>query len=139
MKNAAHMISLLVAFILFMAALSISHDAVTARKLLLDEADRVLDERNPNLAPRLDIPATYTVSGATVLQSIYHIHAIDAVIQVDLTEYGRDVGRDRIDASGIRLDGLYRMKEVWHADGSLEKVIFDPLQEGESPVWPKGS
>jgi hypothetical protein len=127
MKNAAHMISLSVAFILFMAALSISHDAVTARKLLLDEADRVLDERNPNLAPRLQIPATYTVTGATVLQSIYHIRAIGAVIQVGMTEFGRDVGRDRIDASGIRLNGLYRMKEVWHPDGSLEQVIFDPL------------
>ncbi|WII35422.1 enoyl-CoA hydratase [Paenibacillus thiaminolyticus] len=127
MKNAAHMISLLVAFILFMAALSIAHDAVTARKLLLDEADRVLDERNPNLAPRLQIPSTYSVTGAAVLQSIYHIRAIDAVIQVGLTEYRRDVGRDRIDASEIRLTGLYRMEEVWDPDGSLEKVIFDPL------------
>ncbi|RJG24630.1 enoyl-CoA hydratase [Paenibacillus thiaminolyticus] len=127
MKNAAHMISLSVSFILFMAVLSNSHDAVTARKLLLDEADRVLEERDPNLAPRLQIPATYTVTGATVLQSIYHIRAIGAVIQVGMTEFGRDVGRDRIDASGIRLYGLYHMREVWHPDGSLEKVIFNPL------------
>lgn len=126
MKNAAHMISLSFAFILLWRH-SISHDAVTARKLLVDEADRVLDERNPNLAPRLQIPSTYTVTGAAVLQSIYHIHAIDAVIQVGLTEYVRDVGKDRIDASGIQLNGLYHMKEVWHPDGSLKKVIFDPL------------
>lgn len=127
MENAAHMISLTVAFILFVAALSFSHDAVTARNLLLDEAERVLDERDPNLAPRLQIPPTYTVTGAAVLQSLYHIRAMDAVIQVGLTEYGRDGDRDRLDASGIRLNGLYRMKQVWRPDGSLERVIFDPL------------
>lgn len=126
MENAAQMISLSVAFILFVTALSFSHDALTARNLLLDEADRVLDERDPNLAPRLEIPPSYTVTGAAVLQSIYHIRSIDADIQVGLTEYGRDVDRDRIDASGIRLTGLYRVKQVWRPDGSLERVIFDP-------------
>ncbi|GAC40709.1 hypothetical protein [Paenibacillus popilliae] len=127
MENAPRMISLLVALILFVAALSFSHDAVTAHNLLLDEAERVLDERDPNLALRLQIPQTYTVTGAVVLQSIYHIRAIDAVIQVGSTEYGRDVDRDRIDASGIWLSGLYRMRQVWCTDGILERVIFDPL------------
>ncbi|BFH13581.1 enoyl-CoA hydratase [Paenibacillus melissococcoides] len=127
MENAARMISLSVAFILFVAALSFSRDAVTARNQLLNEADRILDERDPNLAPRLQIPPTYTVTGAAVLQSIYHIRAIDADIQVGTTEYGREVDREHIDASGIRLNGLYRMKQIWRPDGSLERVIFDPL------------
>ncbi|BFH69152.1 MAG: enoyl-CoA hydratase [Paenibacillus dendritiformis] len=125
MENAARMISLSVAFILFAAALSFSHDAITSRNLLLDEADLVLDERDPNLASRLLIPETYTVGGAAVLQSIYH--AIDVEIHVGSREYGRDMDRSRIDASGVRLNGLYRMKQVWRPDGSLEKVVFDPI------------
>ncbi|MBG9792679.1 enoyl-CoA hydratase [Paenibacillus dendritiformis] len=127
MENAARMISLSVAFILFAAALSLSHDSLTARNLMMDESDRILYERDPNLAPRLQIPPTYTVTGAAVLQSLCHIRAIDADIQVGPTEYGREADRNRIDASGIRLNGLYRMKQIWRPDGSLERVIFDPL------------
>jgi hypothetical protein len=112
-------------FVLFLIALSGSVELSQTNKRVIDKTDEVIFGADLNVAQDKKVMGEYTVSGAEVLQSIYHIHEIGADIQVDGTQFSQSLIIDQTDVSVIKLNRTYAATYVRNRDGSLNQVVFN--------------
>ncbi|MEB9896268.1 hypothetical protein P4K96_22765 [Bacillus cereus] len=65
-----------------------------------------------------------TYTGAEVVQSIYHIHHINADIQVRNQFFLKTLDIDETDISGINLQNVYEVTFIRDSAGTLKTIIF---------------
>jgi hypothetical protein len=125
MSNAATFLKFAAMLSLFLIALTASVELSQAIKLAVNKTDELVYGMDNNLVRQPKTMGEYTVNGAEVLQSIFHIGEIGASIVVDGYYFPVNLQIDQTNVSMIHLSGTYTMSNIRNADGTLNTVIFN--------------
>lgn len=120
------MIEITVAVSLFVGALTLYVILFVNVAQVVELTNKTTVSQDRNVHTTLAIPEDYRVSGAEVLQSIYHIGQIGVDIQVDSKVFSHSLDIDYTDVSMINVLGLYTPVHVRDANGQLLKVVYIP-------------
>lgn len=127
MDNPAQkMIELTAAIGLFIGALTIGAMLFIKVSQAVEITNKFNVGQDRNIHTTLAIPKKYEVTGAEVLQSIYHIGSIGADIQVDGQEFFRNLDINHMDVSKIDVHRSYVPTYIRDENGGLSKIIFNP-------------
>jgi hypothetical protein len=119
-------------FLLFLVALTAALELARSDSLGIEHAERLIAAQDPSVASR-SLASEQLVSGAEVLQSIFHIKEIGAAIEVrseaGTSHYSPDLDAEDADLSIIDLQIRYTKTIVRDDEGQVALVLFRAKEE----------
>lgn len=125
-NSSSTMIEITVAVSLFVGALTMYTILFINVAQVVELTNKVTASQDRNVHTTLVIPEDYRVSGAEVLQSIYHIAQVGVDIQVDSKIFLHSLDMDNTDVSMINVFGFYKPVYERNVNGQLVKVVYIP-------------
>ncbi|MFM9280874.1 hypothetical protein [Paenibacillus jiagnxiensis] len=124
MNIATKMMIASIGILLFVSAAAVGVQLFRGNHDALNEVDAAISSRDRNMAVIPAVEGEESVSGATVVQTIFQIAAIGADIQVEGYLFSKDVNIDDTDVSMIPLKATYTTEYQRDSQGNLQRVIF---------------
>lgn len=119
-------------FAMFLVALTAAVELAASTSRSMDVMDHVIAGKDPSVHP-IGIHADRRVSGAEVIQSIYHIADIAVPIEVRLDGssfwFQPDLIVEQTDVSVIDTRRLFERETAIGTNGKLSAVIFTASEE----------
>lgn len=123
MSNAKTMLIYAASVSIFIAALMIGLQLTFGVSKAINTVYDLHQVQDPNLVTTLSISDHYTVSGAVVLQSIFHMNDIGTDIVVNGVTYPFGVDIDELNVTSIQVDHQYQV--TYHRDFSGNLVLVE--------------